>query len=251
MKTMRTGLTPFMKPLDVHVWTFTFDPMYPECTAWERLLAGDEIVRSKKYKFSRDRLRFIARRGILRQLLGRYCGLDPAEINYRINPYGKLSLRSNSLSFSLSHSEDRVALAFTLEKTVGVDIEQLLPLPELFRLIDHWFSSAEQAGLLALAPEVQLEAFYHVWTQKEAYLKARGEGLTASLKDFSVSVDPDKPGRLLSVRKPSPDTIQWKIACHVPEAGWRMAVCVHSQAEIHTNWYAPDLADFLSWDTSG
>lgn len=239
-----------IKPGETHVWLFDLNrPDYKQ-QLWERFLAEEEINRSKLYKYAQDRLRFIARRGILRRLLGRYCVLNPAEINYRNNPYGKLFLLSNPLSFSLSHSEDRIAFAFTLENAVGVDIEQVRPFPDISLMVENWFSSEEQAGLFALAPEVQFEAFYHIWTQKESYLKAHGEGLTLSLKDFSVSVDPDKPGGLISFRGVSEDTYLWKTASNVPEAGWRVAVCVNSEADINVNWYTPDLAEFLSWVTS-
>jgi len=236
-----------LAPGDIHVWIFKLDRPRRDYPALINHLSEEEIARSNHYRYNRDRQMFITRRAILRQLLGRYCGLDPAEISYHISPTGKLTLESQPLSFNLSHSGNRMAFAFTLEKQVGVDIEQIRPMPDLIRLVETWFSPQEQASLLDLAPAFQLEAFYHIWTQKEAYLKARGEGLAIPLKDFSVSADPDQPGKLLAVQNPPEDARRWKMTTSIPGSGWRVAVCVRSEADIHAIWYAPEMAEFLSW----
>ncbi len=250
MKTINTTPIFFLKPGDIHVWVINLADPGEGRLAWDQLLSAEETARSMHYKFDKDRLRFIARRGILRQLLARYTGMDPAGINYRTNPYGKLSLPSHPLSFNLSFSLNRVAFGFTLEKDVGVDIEQVRPLPDLFHLVESWFSLEEQVGLSALDPALQVEAFFHTWTQKEAFLKVHGEGMSLPLKDFSVSIDPNKPGRLLSIRGSSEETFHWKIDSHTPEAGWRMAVCVRAKAKPEILWTMAEVADFVSCDTS-
>jgi 4'-phosphopantetheinyl transferase len=176
--------------------------------------------------------------------------MDPAGINYLIDPYGKLSLPSHPLCFNLSDSHNRIALAFTLETDVGVDIEQVHPLPDLSRMVERWFSPEERIGLAALAPAVQVEAFYHIWTQKEAFIKAHGEGLSWRLKDFSVSIDPNKPGRLLSIKGTSDEISLWKITSTNPEAGCRVAVCVRAEADMEILWHMPEMADFVSSVTS-
>jgi 4'-phosphopantetheinyl transferase len=239
-----------IRPVEVHVWLFDLDQLCQANPAWEQLLSAEEATRSKRYIFDADRLRFVARRGILRQLLGRYTGMDPAGISYRTNPYGKLSLSSHPLSFNLSNSQSRIAFAFTLEKRVGVDIEQVRPLPDLTRLVECWFSPEEQGGLSSLAPALQVEAFFHIWTQKEAFIKAHGKGLSLPLKDFSVSTDPNQPGRLLSINGGSDGHALWKMASTIPEAGWRVAVCVRAEADTEILWYMPELADFVSCVTS-
>ncbi len=251
MKMVSEIPTSLLKPGEVHVWLFNLDHSSQAHPAWERLLSAEEATRSKRFLFDKDRLRFVARRGILRQLLGQYTGLDPAGFNYYTNPYGKLSLTSHPLSFNLSNSQNRTTIVFTLEKDVGVDIEQVRPLPELSRLVEYWFSPEERTGLSALAPAVQVEAFYHIWTQKEAFIKAHGEGLSWPLKDFSVSVDPSKPGRLLSINSGSDETSLWKMATYNHEADWRVAVCVWAEADTEVLWVMPELADFVSSVTSG
>ena len=180
-----------------------------------------------------------------------YTGLEPAELAYHTNPYGKLYLPSHPLKFNLSRSRNRAVFAFPLEKEIGVDIEQVHPLEKLDHMVKRWFSPTEQTGLFALAPEMQMDAFFHVWTQKDAFLKAHGEGLSHPLQDFSVSVDPNKPGGVLSIRDGAGDVSGWKMYTHVPSAGWRVAVCVRSNLDSEVFWYKPKLADFVSSVTSG
>jgi len=237
-----------LKPVDVHVWLFNLDHHSQTRPAWEQLLSAEEDACSKRYKFNRDRQRFIARRGILRLLLGRYTSEDPVNINYQVNSYGKLSLPSHPLAFNLSFSHDRIALAFTLEKDIGVDIEQVHPLPDLFHLGESWFSSDERADLSILDPALQVKAFFHIWTQKEAFIKAHGEGLSLSLKDFSVSTDPGKPGRLQSFNYSTEGVSQWKIASYNPQADCQAAVCVRMEAEPEISWIMPEVADLPGYE---
>ncbi len=206
------------KPNQVHVWLFDLGNPSQELLDWEWILSEQEIIRSKRYRFERDRLRFVARRGILRMLLGKYLGLAPVEIAYHTNPYGKLSLPSHPLQFNLSSCQNRVIFAFTLEKKIGVDLERIHSFPELDRMAEHWFSAAERASLFALAPELQIEAFFHIWTQKEAFLKAHGKGLSLPLQNFSVSVDPNLPGGLLSIEQGEENITSWKMCTYTLEA---------------------------------
>jgi 4'-phosphopantetheinyl transferase len=240
-----------LKPGEVHLWLFALDPASLDRPDWENLLSAEEMARSKRYISSEDRLLFTARRGILRQLLGQYCGMDAARICYHANPNGKLSLPNSPISFNLSKSQNRVACVFTLEEEAGVDIEQVRPKADLSSLAKQFFSADEQAGLRALPPQIQLEAFYHTWTQKEAFIKAWGMGLDFPLNDFSVSVDPAQPGALLSIKGSQEELSRWKMACITHEPGWRVAVCIRAKREIELVVYMPELDDFVTSASSG
>jgi 4'-phosphopantetheinyl transferase len=227
---------------EVHTWIFDLDNRDQTNRNWEKILSAEETNRSKRYLTEKDRQRFTARRGLLRQLLSRYTNIQAAEIVYATNPYGKLSLPANPVKFNLSICQGRVIYAFALEMEVGVDLEQVRKLDEHEHMVGHWFSPDEQASLDCLAPELQVEAFYHVWTQKEAFIKAHGKGLSLPLKDFSVSVDPNLPGGLLSIRGGAGDVSKWKIYTHTPTAGWRAAVCARAEAEVEVHWNMNELA---------
>ncbi len=233
------------------VWLFSLDQHPADNEGWEKLLSGEEIARSNRYRVDRDRLRFVARRGILRQLLGAFCGLEPARISYRADAYGKLSLPTSPISFSLSKSQDWIAYLFTLEKEAGVDIEQTRPLPELALLAKRCFSLDEQSALEALPRNLQLEAFFHTWTQKEAFIKAQGLGLRLPLADFSVPVDPNEPCNLKSNKTFPDDLSAWKMTCFKPEADCHVAACLRSRKGVEFRVIMGNLADFVPPVSSG
>ena len=100
--------------------------------------------------------------------------MHPDEIVYNTSPSGKLSLPSGQPAFNLSASQNRVAIVVTTQEEIGIDIEHVRPIEDLQQMVNFWFSTEEKTRFSALAAEEQLEAFYHVWTQKEAY--PQGEG---------------------------------------------------------------------------
>jgi len=187
------------------------------------VLSPHEQTLADRYIHEIDRNLFISRRAHLRWLLAAYLQIQPAEVEYCANVYGKLYLSSNDLWFNLSMSRNRVVYAFTREGEIGVDIEQEREIPEGLDLAQRWFSEGENAQLAALPHEKFQAAFFHVWTQKEAYIKARGEGLSIPLTSFCVSVDPHSPGGLL------PADREWKLLTMIPDPGWRLAVCLHTR----------------------
>ena len=244
MKLHSENPTFLLKPGEVHVWMFDLDDPGQGFLVWEQSLSEEERDRSKQYKFEIDRQRFVARRGLLRQLLGQYCRIAPGEIVYRTNRFGKLSLPSCPIRFNLSACQNRIALAFTLEKKIGVDIEQVRSLPELYRMAQEWFSVDESMEFFALATDKQLDAFYYTWNQKEAFVKAHGEGLSLPLQSFSVTVDPGLPGGILSISDDVEGVSAWKMITAAPDSGWRVAVCVQAEARQNIFWHAPILAEF-------
>jgi 4'-phosphopantetheinyl transferase len=241
----------FLKPYQVQAWAFNLDHAGQTIQGLEQLLSEDETSRSERYRFEQDRCRFVTRRGILRQLLGKYNGKDPAEIVFKTNAYGKLYLASEPIKFNLSSCQNMVVYCFTLGMEVGIDLEQVRVLEERESLVKNWFSPSEKAGLHALAPEKQTDAFYHVWTQKEAFLKAHGEGLSFPLDGFSVSVDPERSGELLSIKDGAEQASCWKIYTYAHLKGWRSAICAETKTSFEVTWYSPELAIFKTKVTAG
>ena len=217
-----------LQPGEVHAWLFDLDGDIG-AVAGEQALSPQEYERARRFKFDLDRRRFITRRGILRHLLAHYLDMDPASIIYITNPYGKLSLAGNALVFNLSHSQGRAAFELGLYPSVGVDLEQVRPLPDLAALSARWFSPRELVEIATLPSDIQTEAFFYAWTQKEAYIKARGMGLSVPLEQFSVAVDPRQPGGLVEIKG-------WQMAACSPEPGWRAAVCAQSESAVKVTW---------------
>ena len=117
-----------------------------------------------------------------RQVLAQYAGVLPGELTLTADIYGKPRLAAPaSLGFNLSHCGDVVLLALGHGIELGVDIEALRPRPRALQLAQRYFTAAEAAALAALPEDVRLQAFYRLWTAKEAVLKALGRGLAFGL----------------------------------------------------------------------
>jgi 4'-phosphopantetheinyl transferase len=143
-----------------------------------------EVARAERFRFQRDRARFVARRTFLRRVLAAYTGVPPARIRYRVSPRGRPELESpGEITFSASHSDGLAVVAVARDRLVGVDLERIRAIPEVLDLAKQVCSQAEYAGLQAIAEPARDEAFLRLWTRKESYVKALGVGLSVPLAD--------------------------------------------------------------------
>jgi 4'-phosphopantetheinyl transferase len=160
-------------------------------------LSEAERQRAARFHFERHRSAFIAARGILREILGETLGVDPAAIRFQYNTYGKPSVDGPAVHFNVSHSGELALYAISKTREVGVDIERVNPAFAHDRIPERFFSPCEVAALRALPEGDQIDAFFRCWTRKEAYVKARGAGLSLDLKSFAVTVARGAPARFL------------------------------------------------------
>jgi 4'-phosphopantetheinyl transferase len=169
-----------VKAAEVHSWCVSLDVPPETSASFYATLSQDERNRSARFRFARDRRRFIAARGVLRALLGRYLGTRPGRIRFAYNAFGKPELSpefGGRLRFNLSHSAGLALIAITTETAVGVDLEYIRPQPDYAEIARSVFSAAEVDELNRLPSHLYPQAFLRCWTRTEAYVKARGEGL--------------------------------------------------------------------------
>lgn len=177
----------------------------------QRTLSMEERERAGRFRFDRDRQNYERRTYLLRLLLADYLGSEPAEVRFRLSRYGKPQCENFArIRFNLSHSHGRALYACRLDREVGVDLECMRPrgFAEIVRSI---FSPGEQRRIAALPEQERLAAFYRCWTLKEAYVKARGEGLSIPLDSFEVTVADSREMHLVSCSLSSGDTERWKL----------------------------------------
>jgi 4'-phosphopantetheinyl transferase len=223
---------------EVHVWFVDLDaaggPPRPR-----DLLSEDELDRGHRFHFERDRRRFMAARGALRTRLGSYLLSAPQDIRFAYGAHGKpsLSAPSSRLRFNLSHSGGRALLGFTVDREIGVDIERLTPVPDALDLAARFFAPTEWDALASLDPVRRDHAFLRGWTCKEAFVKAKSEGLGYPLDQFAVSLSPDAPAQLLALE--GDDPAAWSLVAFEPEEGFLAAVAVHGPECQVTVWGAP------------
>jgi 4'-phosphopantetheinyl transferase len=126
----------------------------------------------------------------------------------------------------LSHSDGLVLYAITRGREVGVDVERLRPDFAVLEVAKKFFSRREVTALVALPENQWPKAFFNCWTRKEAYIKARGEGLTLPLDRFDVSLVPGEPAALLYTNDDPQEASRWSLQELVPESGYVAALAV-------------------------
>src|SRR5215467_14587646 len=114
---------------DVHVWFVDLRIASSSIRPLNNVLSCAEHRRSKKFKFEKDRTKYVIAHSALRHILAGYLELDPSQLEFREGPYGKPELVSNAqgepLNFNLSHSHEAALVAVTLERDIGIDIEYI------------------------------------------------------------------------------------------------------------------------------
>ena len=220
---------------EVHVWRAILDQdVLDKDTStlhdMEQILSTEERDRARKFYFEEDRTHYIKARGLLRVILSRYLDTNPNQLRFRYNPYGKPSLADpfgqEGLNFNVSHSGGMALYAVAHGRRVGIDLERIREDISYELLAKRFFSPLENDVLDSLPSEAKNKAFFDCWTRKEAYIKARGEGLTIPLEQFDVSLEPDEPVRLLNNSVYPDDVSRWSLQEITPAQGYAAAIAV-------------------------
>jgi 4'-phosphopantetheinyl transferase len=210
---------------------------------FERVLSAQEVTRANKFLFPEHRRSFVIARGVLRHLLASYTAASPSDLHFSYGDQGKPSLQSGiPVRFNLSHSGDLGLYAFTMNRELGVDIEQHRRMIDLEQIARHFFSEGEVRDLLSVSGPVRETAFYQCWTRKEAFVKAIGEGLSIPLRDFRVSLLPGQLASLMAI--PAKHNRQWTMYDVTPCDGYSAAVVVEGEP-IHLNCWSVTEAEWI------
>lgn len=206
---------PVLADAEIHIWRSQLDCDQAQLRQFDAILAPNERERANRFHFETDRNHFTAARGILRELVGGYANLLPAQVEFDYEAKGKPAFRSGPhdppIQFNVSHSGGLALFAFSGGRHLGVDIELVREDRAGDAIAERYFSPHEVEELHALPPSQRTEGFFLCWTLKEAYIKARGEGLHIPLDSFCVSFTPGQPERLQSV-----DSSRWSVRSFRP-----------------------------------
>jgi 4'-phosphopantetheinyl transferase len=230
---------------EVHIWHAALNQPAETINRLSHSLTPDETTRAARFRFQKDRDHFIVARGVLRALLGRYLNAAPADLRFSYTHYGKPYLAGpfhhTDLCFNVSHSHERVLYAFTRGREIGVDIEHIRPDVVTEQIAERFFSALEVASLRSLPAVTQPQGFFNCWTRKEAYIKARGEGLSLPLDQFDVSLLPDEPVALLATRDDPAEALRWSLHELPTDEGYiaALAVAGYDLKIEHRNWPIP------------
>jgi len=205
---------PDPEPVDaVQIWRVDLELEESRLAQFRALLSPEEIARADRFRFPADRRRFVASHGALRLILSTAVAVPAEHLLFTKDPGGKPRLAgrppAGGVRFNLSHSGETALIALSRTREVGVDLEQIRPDRATAELARRYFSPAESGPLTALPPGERTAAFFACWARKEAYLKARGDGLRFPLERFTVSLG--EPAKLLEVQGEPAECSRWEM----------------------------------------
>ncbi|MCE9625238.1 MAG: 4'-phosphopantetheinyl transferase superfamily protein, partial [Deltaproteobacteria bacterium] len=171
-----------LSPDEIHVWRSGLDGSPEKLREYRDLLSEDERARADRLLREADRTHFTFARALLRRLVGAYLQATPASLKFSYASQGRPYLIGNFSrpipDFNLAHSSGTALFAFAIGREVGVDIEFIREPVDEAAIARRYFHPEEAAALLALPNAERSREFFRLWTRKEAYLKAGGEGVS-------------------------------------------------------------------------
>jgi 4'-phosphopantetheinyl transferase len=199
---------------DIHIWLAPLDSPPATVVQLQGLLSPDERNKARRFYCERDGHRFVAGRAMLRSILGRYLGRPPRDVRFDYEPHGKPQLqqcyRDRKLHFNVSHSNGMALVGICLDTRIGIDIEFKDRKRASLAIAQNFFAPEEVSALSALNADAQCEAFFRVWTRKEAYVKGRGEGVSLGFDTFAVTVDADQCPTLVRSSHGDDERRRWR-----------------------------------------
>lgn len=179
-----------LAPDEVHVWLVRVNDGGLCAGCCEDLLSAAERERAARFKFEKDRRLYTVAHAALRSLLAGYLNVAPGALEFESGRRGKPRLApaftKDELEFNLSHSHEVALIAVIRERELGVDVEQVKKEFAFAEVAERYFTTREMSAIRALPEGLQRQAFYQCWTSKEAFLKAKGVGLSGELDEVEI-----------------------------------------------------------------
>ncbi|MDD4856816.1 MAG: 4'-phosphopantetheinyl transferase superfamily protein [Candidatus Krumholzibacteria bacterium] len=217
---------------EIHVWIAPLELPPVTLAALRQTLSQGELARAAAFRFPCDRDRFISAHGTLRRLLAAYIGITPSELQFGRNTSGKPVLNrcsfGKTLRFNMSYSRSTALFGVALDREIGVDIEYEDPGVFNKNMRVESFTLAERSVIDSLAPAERTHASFRYWTLKEAFVKARGAGLSYPPRLLDVSSLPAGSPRILSSDAGSADCIDWTLRSLPAPPGFAAAVACNA-----------------------
>jgi len=185
---------------EIHIWLNYLNLHQARLKHLYPLLSAAEKERSERFKHYKPRKNFIASHGFLHTVLSYYIDVPASEITFKHAEQGKPSIideqNKKNIQFNLSHSGNLAILAICKNNQLGVDIEHTDRKTDWAGIARRFFTANEQQDFFKLDESIQEDAFYKIWTRKEAHMKVTGKGLSLPPTQFEISIPP-KPAEFI------------------------------------------------------
>lgn len=225
-------------PGEVYVWAFPLGGSPEQIARCASILSDDEGRRASEFKMEHLGRRYRVAHGLMRTLLGQCLQRPPQTLEFEFGPRGKPRLRNSALEFNLAHSGELGLLAVSGSSPVGVDVEQLRPMPDGLDIARRFFSAREVAMFEDVAATEHDVAFFNLWTRKEAWLKATGEGIAESLSKVEFAFRPGEAARVLAIDGDAKAAENWSLCALQPSSDYVGALAIPLRTVRVTCWTA-------------
>jgi 4'-phosphopantetheinyl transferase len=179
---------------EVHAWFIVPEAVQNPSTLETclYLLGEEELQQYRRFHFDEDRHRYLVSHTLVRNVLSRYVDLPPAEWRFSRSQHGKPEVANPglpALRFNLTHTAGLAGCVVTFSSACGIDAEQIAGRHNPAGVAKRMFSEAETRELEQLEGQAYLEHFFTRWTLREAYVKARGIGISFPTRKLTFRVD--------------------------------------------------------------
>lgn len=226
-----TGTLPLMTS-EIHLWLVDYEQIGDGVlhAAYRNLLNDEEKKQEPRFYFAKDRRRFLVTRALVRTVLSRYVPVAPKDWVFQTNAYGRPEIvnaegREAGITFNISHTHSMIVLAVAKGRELGVDVENVAARTVSIDIADRYFAPSEVEVLTAAPAEEQQYRFFEYWTFKEAYIKARGMGLSLPLDKFSFHYDDDRKVDIAIDASLADDAARWQFWQFRPTPEYLVALC--------------------------
>jgi 4'-phosphopantetheinyl transferase len=226
-----------LQPGQLDVWLTFTDKVQDAAAraAWLSLLNPEERAQQARFHFARDRHRYLLTRALVRTTLSNYGQVSPADWRFVTNAHGRPELvdeqqLAQPLRFNVSHTRGLIVLAVSAGQQVGVDTENVDVREAPIDIAHRFFAPEEVAALMALPASDRPERFFHYWTLKESYIKARGMGLSLPLDRFHFRFIGADAVRL-HVDPQLQDTARWRFWLMRVAQDYLVALCLERRSD--------------------
>jgi 4'-phosphopantetheinyl transferase len=226
---------------DVHIWIINIENYRENINNFQKILSRDEQEKVKKFSFDKLKERFIINRGYLRTILGQYLKIKPEEICFTYNQKGKPLLDKKiipKIEFNLSHTNNYAVYAIS-KNNIGIDLEKIDAKVEVENIAKRFFCDNESNYLSNLPSMQKPEYFFKLWTIKEAYLKAIGEGLSGGLDSICFAINKNNQQiELFTQRKDQKVNNNWHFKTWILVDDHIMSIAINSLIEPKFYYYS-------------
>lgn len=234
---------------EAHVWLVVPESVQDpdQLEQFRSILSDDELARYRRFHFPEDRQRFLVSHAMVRQVLSGYASLAPEEWRFTRAQHGRPEIANpdtTGLRFNLSHTRGLAACVVTRDCACGIDTEQLDTRHHLAGIARRMFSSEEYRQLETLTGTALAEAFFTGWTLREAFVKARGIGISYPTRKLHFDVKNDRAIRVRFEAELNEDPARWQFSLLKPAATHVAAVALHTEPaceyRVVQRWFGTD-----------